>query len=96
MAGRRVRLPPAAERVWEWFWRLDRTRNGNGYGPNRLTYVDIRSAFGDRPEEWETLALLLMDDVRIGLWVKESGAEPSERAVSQRELSTELFDALWS
>lgn len=67
VAGESVRLPAAAERVWRWFWLLDRTRNGNGYSANRISYSDIRALAGDRPDEWELDAILAMDVVRLEL-----------------------------
>ena len=89
MAGKTVRLPAAAERAWNWFWLLDRTRNGNGYAANRITHQDIRALAGERPAEWEISAILAMDAVRLA----QDAPEP-DAVVSERPLSPELFDAI--
>lgn len=90
MAGKVVRLPAAAERAWNWFWLLDRTRNGNGYAANRITHQDIRALASDRPAEWELNAILAMDAVRLA-----QDAAPSNAIVSERPMTAELFDALF-
>lgn len=91
MGGKSVRLPAAAERVWGWFWLLDRTRNGNGYAANRITHQDMRALAGERPAEWELAAILAMDAVRL-----DHGASEGEHVVSERDMSPSLFDALFS
>ena len=74
MAGGYVHLPAAALRVWDWFWLLDRTRNGNGYSPDRITFEAIRALAGQQPAEWELHAILAMDAERLALF-EENKAE---------------------
>jgi hypothetical protein len=63
--GRAVALPPSAERVWCWFWKLDRTRNGNGYAADRIGYPEIKALVGERADEWEMDAIIAMDAIRL-------------------------------
>lgn len=96
MAGKPVRIPAAAERAWVWFWQLDYTRNGNGYSANRLTFVDIghwSAMTGHRPDAWELDALLKMDAERLILM--RGDVDTGGDVMSERELTPELFDALF-
>ena len=89
-----VRLPQAAERVWFWFWRLDRTRSFTIAGPGVLTFHEIDSMFrllGCRPRDWEVRAMVAMDMARVELLRRESGGD----RVSAEPLTMALFDALF-
>ena len=55
---------------------LDRTRNGNGYAPDRIGFPDIRALAGDRIDEWEIAAILAMDSVRQSDFSPAAEAEP--------------------
>lgn len=93
MDGRYVHLPAAADRVWFWFWQLDRTRNGNGYSAFRITFQDIShmaSLTGVKPEGWEISAILQMDAVRLSLL----SGEPS-KPTSARKMTPALFGAVF-
>jgi len=36
-------IPDGASHVWQWFLELNAARTGNGYGPNPITYSEIRA-----------------------------------------------------
>lgn len=89
-----VRLPQAGERVWFWFWRLDRTRSFTIAGPGVLTFHEIDSMFrllGTRPKDWELRAMAAMDAVRVDLLYRETDGG----RVSSEPLTMALFDALF-
>ena len=60
-------VPPAGERVWDWFWELDKGRSV-GMGLNRLSWLDIaewRRMTGANPLPWEIRAIQAMDTYRV-------------------------------
>lgn len=60
--------------IWNFFLRLDRHRSSNGYGANPLSWADIKAFFdvhGILPEEYELLAISMLDNVRLEYIRKE-------------------------
>lgn len=59
--------PPAGQRVWDWFWELDKGRQA-GMAPNAISWGDIaewQRVTGARPEPWELNAIYRMGIYRI-------------------------------
>ena len=63
-----IDIPEPVEHLWDWFWELDSVRGSNGFGPNPLTYSEIR-AWSQLTETeitpWEVSVLKKMDVIRI-------------------------------
>lgn len=61
-----LRIPRAAEHIWEWFWELDQGRRC-GNGPEAIGYADIMAwarLSGEEPRPWEVRLLMTMDVAR--------------------------------
>lgn len=80
--------------MWDAFWTLNGTRNGNGWVANRLTLPEIE-AYGRMMQigmaGWEIDALLAMDAAWFGAQ-RPMGEAPK---VSERKLTPALFEALF-
>jgi hypothetical protein len=64
----RLRIPPAAEHVWAWFWDLEQGRRA-GFSPEPFGYTDIEAwarLCCEEPRPWEVKALMAMDGARRG------------------------------
>ena len=85
----------------EWFWRMDRTREGTGYGINPLQPVQIAAWFKLRrivPQAWHLDALDRLDTTRMRVYFEkkeDASKEADKDQVSNRPLSSRLFDALF-
>ncbi|MCS0459538.1 phage tail assembly chaperone [Rhizobium favelukesii] len=99
--GRKLKIPLAARHVWEWFKELDRARAGTGFGVNPLSYTEIYSWSRVRQialSPWHIDALISMDDMRLMLFAEKKSDEDKgdeKTTVSERPLTTRLFDALF-
>ena len=59
--------PPTGQRVWDWFWELDKGRQV-GMELNAISWGDIgewQRVTGARPEPWELNAIYRMGIYRI-------------------------------
>lgn len=59
--------PPAGQRVWDWFWELDKGRQV-GMEANAISWSDIaewQRVTGARPEHWELNAIYRMGIYRV-------------------------------
>ena len=57
-------LPPLAAHVWAYFTDLSNTRSGGGFGPSRLSRLEVQAWEQDeciRLERWERRAILALD-----------------------------------
>lgn len=102
LANRPARLPDGAGLAWRWFNDLCRTRTGNGYGPNPLSYVEIEAYA--RLHRWpleprHVDLIMAMDRV----WM-ESAAKPADGSadgvarlpkMSDQPLTAAAFDAVF-
>ncbi len=99
--GKKTRVPVAGRHVWDWFWRLDRTREGTGYGINPLQPVQIAAWFKLRqiqPLPWHLDAIERLDTTRMRVYFEKREVESSpskQTEVSERPLTSKLFDALF-
>lgn len=63
-----LKIPECLEYLWKWFEELNTSRSSNGFGPNPISFGEIK-AWRDlnklyiRP--WEVSALKAMDDVLL-------------------------------
>ena len=98
--GLNPRPPGAAEHVFLYFKELDRVRP-TGYSPGPIDFQQLESwsrLRGVTLRNWEISAILRMDRARLERHyaAKKSPAEESgEHVVSERPLTTQLFDALF-
>ena len=86
--------------MWFHFRELDSQRTGNGYGPNALGFVAIAEWARLREirlDQWELDAILAMDIRRREVLAPkdEVTEQPEPVKVSERPLSSRLFDALF-
>jgi hypothetical protein len=94
-------VPAAGRHVLEWFWKMDRTREGTGYGINPLQPAQIEAWFRLRrivPQTWHLDAIDKLDGTRMRIYFEkkdEAAKEAEKPEVSERPLSTRLFDALF-
>lgn len=61
-------LPDELAYLWGWFGQLESARSSNGYGPNPLTYAEIKAwaaLTGARPAPWEVGLLKRLDAVYL-------------------------------
>ncbi|WP_445177268.1 phage tail assembly chaperone [Rhizobium leguminosarum] len=97
LKGKKPRIPVAGRHVWEWFWKMDRTREGTGYGINPLQPTQIEAWMRLRrivPQAWHLDAIDKMDATRMRVYFeKKDDKEPEQ--VSSRPLTSRLFDALF-
>ncbi|WP_432444677.1 phage tail assembly chaperone [Rhizobium leguminosarum] len=99
--GKMPRIPIAGRHVWEWFWKMDRTREGTGYGINPLQPAQIEAWFRIRrihPSPWHLDAIDRLDGTRMRLYFEkkdEANEETEAQQVSARPLTSRLFDALF-
>lgn len=61
-------VPEAALYLWQWFGELARGRGGSGFGPNPISWQDIR-AWGDltgiEPTVFEVECLMAIDQAYL-------------------------------
>ncbi len=65
--GELVYPPPSGQRVWDWFWELDKGRQA-GMQANAISWSDLgewQRVTGARPEPWELSAIYRMGLYRI-------------------------------
>ncbi|MBP1845920.1 hypothetical protein J2046_004194 [Rhizobium petrolearium] len=99
--GKKPRIPVAGRHVWDWFWRMDRTREGTGYGINPLQPAQIDAWAKLRHIHlmpWHLDAIERMDATRMRVYFEkkdEASKEPDKVQVSTRPLTSRLFDALF-
>lgn len=78
---------------------MDRTREGTGYGINPLQPVQIAAWMrirGISPTAWQLDAIDRMDATRMRVYFENSAkAKEPEQEVSERPLTSRLFDALF-
>jgi hypothetical protein len=78
---------------------MDRARAGTGYGINPLSYSDILAWSRLRRVAlmpWHVDAIISMDAMRLQLYFEKTAKEKEpEQKVSERKLTTRLFDALF-
>lgn len=86
--------------MWEWFWKMDRTREGTGYGINPLQPAQMQAWFqmrGIYPMPWHLDAIERMDAIRMKTYFekRDDDSKTEKTTVSSRPLSSDLFDALF-
>ncbi|WP_420882158.1 phage tail assembly chaperone [Rhizobium gallicum] len=98
--GRKVIVPAAGEQVWFWFRELDCQRTGNGFGPNAIGFQAIGEWARLRGlvlKQWQLDAIIAMDLKRREVIAKkdENQEEAEKPKVSERPLTSRLFDAIF-
>ena len=76
--------PPAGQRVWEWFWELDKGRQ-TGFGPNAISWSDLKAwqqLTGARPEPWEVVAMYQM-----GIYRSDPDYDPKVKVIEEEPVS---------
>lgn len=61
-------LPPEMRYLWAAFQSISRTRGGNGFGPNPITFVEIDAwarLMRLRLDPWEVDTLRMLDDAYL-------------------------------
>lgn len=61
-------LPPLAAHLWTWFIDLAQTRGSSGFGPSRLSRLEIRAWEQDEGvalEAWERRAIMAVDEAYL-------------------------------
>lgn len=87
--------------MWEWFWKMDRTREGTGYGINPLQPAQIAAWFRLRqivPQPWHLDAIEKLDATRMRVYFEkktDDGSSNEKHEFNTRPLSSELFDGLF-
>lgn len=59
-------IPPLAAHVWGYFIDITKTRPAGGFGPSRLSRLEIQAWEADEGvalERWERRAILMLDAV---------------------------------
>lgn len=89
----------AGEQVWYWFRELDSQRTGNGFGANAIGFQAIGEwsrLRGVTLLQWQLDAIIAMDLKRREVMAqKVIDKEEPEQQVSERPLSSRLFDAIF-
>ncbi|TAV98506.1 hypothetical protein ELI24_08970 [Rhizobium ruizarguesonis] len=92
-------VPVAGEQVWYWFRELDCQRTSNGFGPNALGFQAIGEwsrLRGITLLQWQLDAIIAMDLKRREVVAQKAvDKEEQEQQVSERPLSSRLFDAIF-
>ncbi|WP_080664286.1 phage tail assembly chaperone [Sinorhizobium meliloti] len=91
-------VPAAGQQVWFWFQELDAQRTGNGYGPNALGFVAIAEWARLRGlvlKQWQLDAILALDIKRRQVMAPKDEEPEKAEVVSERPLTSRLFDALF-
>ena len=60
--------PPAGQRVWDWFWEIEKGRQAGFSGASVMSWSDMaewQRITGANPELWELNALRRMEQYRI-------------------------------
>ncbi|WP_320196219.1 phage tail assembly chaperone [Agrobacterium rosae] len=95
-----MKIPSAGSHVWVWFRELDRARPGTGYGINPISWHELDAWSRLRkvvPSQWEVDAIMALDAVRMEIFYeKQNAQEEPKPEVSERPLTSSLFDALFS
>lgn len=72
-------LPKGAKQLWDEFLQLHGSRGSSGWGPQRITFVDIdawQRVNGVTFEPWEISAIRKLDDI----WLSEFAPKPKGEA----------------
>lgn len=57
-------VPASLSHIWRWFWELNASRKGSGFGPLPIGYDDVEAwqrITGAKPSYWELRTLKAMD-----------------------------------
>ncbi len=89
----------AGEQVWYWFRELDCQRSGNGFGMDPIGFPAIAEwarLRGVALKQWQIDAIVAMDLKRREIAAQKAiEKEEPEQQVSERPLSSRLFDAIF-
>lgn len=89
----------AGEQVWYWFRELDCQRSGNGFGMNPIGFQAIGEwarLRGVTLLQWQIDAIIAMDLKRREVAAQKAvDKEEPEQQVSERPLTSRLFDAIF-
>jgi len=92
-------VPVAGEQIWYWFRELDCQRSGNGFGANPIGFQAIGEwsrLRGVTLLQWQLDAIIAMDLKRREIMApKIVDKEEPEQQVSERPLTSRLFDAIF-
>ncbi|WP_027685055.1 phage tail assembly chaperone [Rhizobium leguminosarum] len=91
-------MPVAGEQVWYWFRELDCQRTSNGFGPNAIGFQAISEwsrLRGVTLKQWQLDAIIALDLKRRELAAKQIEKPEEEQQVSERPLTSRLFDAIF-
>lgn len=77
---------------------MDRARAGTGFGINPIAWQEINAWARLRKldlSQWEIDALISLDSLRVELFYAKNKPDEEEQQVSERPLTSRLFDALF-
>ncbi|MGO7779487.1 hypothetical protein ACC808_10495 [Rhizobium ruizarguesonis] len=77
---------------------MDRARAGTGFGINPIAWQEIDAWARLRKlnlSQWEIDALISLDSLRVELFYVKNKPDEEEQKISERPLTTRLFDALF-
>lgn len=75
-------LPLEARHIWDWYSEVELGRGSNGFGPNPLSFTEIRSwaqLTGRTLRASETRAIVLLDQLYREAWSKAEQAREAFR-----------------
>jgi hypothetical protein len=64
-------IPKRLAYLWEWFQELESARTGTGFGPNPITFAEIKAwseLTGRSPRPHEIRVLKSLDLLRLKVW----------------------------
>lgn len=95
-AGKPSIAPAAGVLVWQWFIALCRTRTGNGWGPNPISFSEIEAyaRLYRWPLEPRHVDMILALDRE---WMNHArGGSPGAAPVHSQPMTADAFDAVFS
>jgi hypothetical protein len=82
-----LELPDSCRQVWNWFLDLHSTRSSNGFGPNPISFSEIKSYFdlaSVEPDDWEVQLLRRFDHEVLDLSAKQMEKERKKQEASKK------------
>lgn len=72
------KMPRQAQHVWEWFLELAAARTGNGFGPNPISFSELKAwadLTGRNPKPLEIQWLKALDRLWLSINAKQRPAD---------------------
>lgn len=74
-------LPEVFYEPWSLFLRLNSKRTSNGFGPNSLSYTELKSFFdliNYQPDAWELDMIERFDDIAMQVYSEQAAKKQKE------------------